>query len=120
MRDIKIEGRQLLVNGRPTFIRGTVENCCFPLTGYPPTDEEEWIRIFRKCKEYGLNMVRFHSYCPPEAAFMAADKVGIYLQPEGPSWPNHGVKLRRGMSIDKYLIEGQNASSTPTAITPRL
>ncbi len=105
MRDIKIEGRQLLVNGRPTFIRGTVENCCFPLTGYPPTDEEEWIRIFRKCKEYGLNMVRFHSYCPPEAAFMAADKVGIYLQPEGPSWPNHGVKLRRGMSIDKYLIE---------------
>ena len=105
LRDIKIEGRQFYINGRPLFLRGTVENCCFPETGYPPTDEEEWLRIFRKCKEYGLNHVRFHSYCPPEAAFAAADKVGLYLQPEGPSWPNHGVKLRRGQKIDEYLLE---------------
>ena len=103
-RDIRVQGRQFLVNGRPTFIRGTVENCCFPETGYVPMDTTEWMRIFRKCKEYGLNMVRFHSYCPPEAAFDAADRVGIYLQPEGPSWPNHGVKLRRGMKIDEYLL----------------
>ena len=105
MRDISIQGRQLYINGRPLHLRGTVENCCFPLTGYPPTDEAEWLRIFRKCKEYGLNHVRFHSYCPPEAAFSAADRVGIYLQPEGPSWPNHGVKLRRGQKIDEYLLE---------------
>ena len=105
MRDFRIEGRQMFVNGKPAFIRGTVENCCFPLTGYPPTDEAEWLRIMRKCKEYGLNMIRFHSYCPPEAAFSAADKVGIYLQPEGPSWPNHGVKLRAGMAIDDYLLD---------------
>ena len=105
LRDIGIDGRQLTLNGRPVFLRGTVENCCFPATGYPPTDEQEWLRIFRKCKEYGLNHVRLHSYCPPEAAFAAADQVGIYLQPEGPSWPNHGVKLRRGMKIDQYLLE---------------
>ncbi len=105
LRDISIEGRQFLINGRPLFLRGTVENCCFPETGYPPMEEQEWLRIFRKCKEYGLNHVRFHSYCPPEAAFAAADRVGIYLQPEGPSWPNHGVRLRRGMAIDQYLLE---------------
>ena len=105
MREITIRGRQFYMNGRPIWMRGTVGNCCFPLTGYPPTDEESWLRIFRKCKEYGLNMMRFHSYCPPEAAFSAADKVGFYLQPEGPSWPNHGVRLSRGMSIDRYLME---------------
>ena len=104
-RDICVEGRQLMINGHPLFIRGTVENCCFPATGYPPTDEEEWTRIFRKCKAWGINMVRFHSYCPPEAAFSAADRMGVYLQPEGPSWPNHGVKLRRGMAIDQYLLD---------------
>ena len=49
--------------------------------------------------------MRFHSYCPPEAAFQAADEVGIYLQPEGPSWPNHGVRLRRGQVIDQYLLD---------------
>ena len=105
MRQIEIQGRQLVLNGHPIFLRGTVENCVFPLTGYAPTDEQEWLRIFRKCKDYGLNHIRFHSYCPPEAAFVAADKLGLYLQPEGPSWPNHGVKLRRGMAIDQYLMD---------------
>lgn len=105
VRDITIKDRQLYLNGKPIWLRGTVENCCFPETGFPPTDEDSWLRIFKKCKEYGLNHVRFHSYCPPEAAFAAADKTGIYLQPEGPSWPNHGVKLRKGQVIDEYLLE---------------
>ena len=105
LRHVNVKDRQFFINGRPMFLRGTVENCCFPMTGYPPTDEEEWLRIFSKCKEWGLNHVRFHSYCPPDAAFCAADRVGIYLQPEGPSWPNHGVKLRRGQRIDEYLLE---------------
>ena len=104
VRDIAVRGRQFYLNGQPIWLRGTVENCCFPETGYPPTDVASWTRIFQKCKEYGLNHVRFHSYCPPEAAFTAADRVGIYLQPEGPSWPNHGVALRRGQVIDEYLL----------------
>lgn len=49
--------------------------------------------------------MRFHSYCPPEAAFTAADEVGFYLAPEGPSWPNHGVKMNCGMAIDRYLMD---------------
>lgn len=105
MSQLSIEGRQFRMNGKPIWMRGTVENCCFPETGYPPTDEESWLRIFRKCKEYGLNMMRFHSFCPPEAAFAAADKIGMYLQPEGPSWPNHGVRLGNGMNIDNYLMQ---------------
>lgn len=105
MRNVSIDGRNILLNNRIIKLRGTVGNCCFPETGYPPTDVESWEAIFRKCKEYGLNTMRFHSYCPPEAAFVAADRLGFYLQPEGPSWPNHGVKLGQGMAIDKYLIE---------------
>ncbi|MCR5433182.1 MAG: beta-glucuronidase [Bacteroidaceae bacterium] len=105
LRDIAIRERQLLLNGKPIWLRGTVENCCFPETGYPPTDEASWMRIFKKLKDNGLNHVRFHSYCPPEAAFAAADKLGLYLQQEGPSWPNHGVRLGRGQVIDQYLIE---------------
>lgn len=105
MRDITVKGKDILINGRPAYMRGTVDCCCFPLTGYPPTDVQSWTVIFEKCKEYGINMIRFHSYCPPEAAFTAADNIGIYLQPEGPSWPNHGVKLNAGMSIDQYLLD---------------
>ena len=105
IRDIRIEGRQFYLNDQPIWLRGTVENCCFPETGYPPTDVESWKRVFAKCKEYGLNHVRFHSWCPPEAAFVAADMLGLYLQPEGPSWPNHGVRLRSGQAVDRYLME---------------
>lgn len=104
MRQITVEGKMIACNGRKIMLRGTVDNCCFPLTGYPPMDEASWEKLFRKCRSYGINHVRFHSYCPPEAAFLAADIVGMYLQPEGPSWPNHGVKLGNGMVIDKYLM----------------
>ena len=105
MREFKIEGKWFYVNGRKTMLRGTVENCDFPLTGYAPMDVESWERVFNICKSYGLNHMRFHSFCPPEAAFKAADLVGFYLQPEGPSWPNHGPKLGLGQPIDKYLMD---------------
>ena len=105
MRDFRIEGKWFYVNGRQTMLRGTVECCVFPLTGYAPMEVEEWVRVFRICRQYGLNHMRFHSYCPPRAAFEAADLVGFYLQPEGPSWPNHGVKLGVGQPIDQYLMD---------------
>ena len=105
IRRFEIKGKWFYVNGRKTQLRGTVENCDFPLTGYAPMDVESWERVFRICRSYGLNHMRFHSFCPPEAAFMAADRVGFYLQPEGPSWPNHGPKLGLGQPIDKYLMD---------------
>lgn len=33
-----------------------------------------------------MNHYRFHTCCPPEAAFVAADMLGIYMQPELPFW----------------------------------
>lgn len=105
MREFTINGKWFYINGRKTMLRGTVENCDFPLTGYAPMDVASRERVFRICRSYGLNHMRFHSYCPPEAAFIAADLVGFYLQPEGPSWPNHGPKLGNGQPIDKYLMD---------------
>jgi hypothetical protein len=105
MREFSIKGKYFYINGTKVVLRGTVENCDFPLTGYAPMDEKSWERVFRICKSFGLNHMRFHSYCPPEAAFEAADIVGFYLQPEGPSWPNHGVKLGYGLPIDTYLMD---------------
>ncbi len=105
MREISIKDKYFYVNGRQTLMRGTVECCLFPATGYAPMDVEAWIKVFRACRNYGLNHMRFHSYCPPAAAFEAADIVGFYLQPEGPSWPNYTAKLGEGDPIDEYLME---------------
>jgi len=105
MREITIQGKWFYINGTKIVLRGTVENALFPLTGYPPMDIASWERVFKICKSYGLNHMRFHSYCPPDAAFKAADRIGFYLQPEGPSWPNHSTQLGRGLPIDKYLMD---------------
>lgn len=103
MREFTIQGKYFYVNNQKTLLRGTVENCVFPLTGYAPMDVKSWERVFRICKNFGLNHMRFHSYNPPEAAMEAADLVGFYLQPEGPSWPNHGTSLGDGRPVDNYL-----------------
>lgn len=105
MREIVAKDGHILVNGRRVFLRGTLECNVFPLTGYDPTDVKPWVRIFKICKESGLNHVRFHSNCPPEAAFTAADSIGIYLQPEAASWPNHGTSLGDGRPTDQYILD---------------
>ncbi len=87
------------VNGRKTFLRGTLECCIFPLTGYPPMDVESWERVIRRCKAHGLNHIRFHSWCPPEAAFVAADRLGFYYQVECGVWTNPG----NGTPVDQWL-----------------
>lgn len=86
MRTFGVRGTQFTINGRVVFLRGKNDACVFPLTGHPPMDTEGWTRIFKIARSYGINHYRFHSWCPPEAAFDAADSVGIYLQVETPFW----------------------------------
>lgn len=91
VREFTTEGTQFTINGTTTFLRGTVDCCVFPGTGYAPTDRESWREHLETVREYGLNHVRFHSWCPPEAAFEVADELGLYLQPELPLWNNGGA-----------------------------
>ncbi len=86
MRNFEVDGTQFSINGRKTFLRGKHDAAVFPLTGYPPMNVEDWIKVYKIAKSYGINHYRFHSYCPPEAAFTAADREGIYLQAELPFW----------------------------------
>lgn len=86
MRSFKANGTRFSWNGRTTMLRGNHDAMGFPLTGYPAMDVESWIRIYQTLKAYGLNHVRFHSVCPPEAAFTAADLEGIIVQAELPAW----------------------------------
>ena len=104
MREFGTLGTQITVNGLPTFLRGTLECAIFPLTGYPPTDVESWKRIIRICKAHGLNHIRFHSWCPPAAAFVAADELGFYYQVECASWANGDTTIGDGGPIDRWLV----------------
>jgi GH18 family chitinase len=103
LREIGTAGTQFVVNGRRAFFRGTLECAIFPKTGHPPTDVASWRRIVRIAKAHGLNLIRFHSWCPPEAAFVAADEEGFYLHVEVASWANTSTRLGVGLPIDDWL-----------------
>lgn len=101
MRELVAEGTQFALNGRIIFLRGTLEGCAFPHTGYPPADVAWWERVFRVMKDYGLNHMRMHTFCPPEAAFIAADRVGIAIQAEVPGTSCPGRD--EGKEVEQYL-----------------
>lgn len=107
MKEFKCVGTQFEINGGKTFLRGTLDCCIYPLTGYPPTNIDSWIKVFKTVKSYGLNHVRFHSWCPPEEAFNAADEVGVYLCVESPMWMDtwNGFLVGQYKEHYKYLPE---------------
>ncbi|MGB7264043.1 MAG: sugar-binding domain-containing protein, partial [Terracidiphilus sp.] len=89
IRGISTKDRQFVLNGRAVFLRGTVENAVFPLTAYPAMELADWRRIYRTVRDYGMNHLRFHSWCPPEVAFQAADEAGVLLHVELPVFSHH-------------------------------
>ena len=94
------------MNGKTTFLRGKHDACVFPLIAHTAMDVETWRHYFQVAKQYGINHYRFHSWCPPEACFEAADIEGIYLQPELPIWGN--IDIDDTELCDYLLKEGRN------------
>ncbi|MGV1681694.1 sugar-binding domain-containing protein [Sphingopyxis sp. NJF-3] len=103
-RDFKATPKGFELNGRPMMFRGALECAIFPAAGHPPVDIESWRKIMRQTRAYGLNHLRFHSYCPPEAAFVAADEAGIYVEVEA-VWANQSAAIGQGLAVDKWIYE---------------
>lgn len=107
LREFKADGDKFAINGAKTFLRGKHDGLIFPRTGFAPTTIEEWLDVLGTAKSYGINHYRFHTCCPPEAAFTAADMLGIYMEPELPFW---GTITEEGdekhdQAEQDYLIE---------------
>ena len=105
-RDFRIEGAHFYADGHPVFLRGKHDAAVWPLTGHVDMTVEGWMKYLGICRAYGINHVRFHSWCPPEAAFVAADSLGIYLQPELPFWGSFDDKDETLMTF--LHQEGEN------------
>lgn len=86
LREFAARDGHLTLNGRPVFLRSEANCAVFPETGHPPMDTESWRKILLQYRAYGVNCMRFHSHCPPEAAFTAADELGMLMQPELSHW----------------------------------
>ncbi|WP_440112763.1 glycoside hydrolase family 2 protein [Paenibacillus sp. QZ-Y1] len=86
MRSFAAKGKQLELNSIPVFLRGYVDCCIFPLTGYPVWDKDHYVQQFRIARSYGFNHVRLHGWSAPEPFWEAADEEGMLVQAELPHW----------------------------------
>lgn len=107
MRHIEPMDRQFLLNGAPLYLRGTMDAAVFPITGHPPVDIGAWRDRLASVKSFGLNHVRFHSWCPPDAAFQAADELGIYVQVELPAYTT--IDAKKEPELTEFLREEARA-----------
>ncbi len=107
IRTFEARGMHFYINGRKTFLRGKHDGMIFPLTGYAPMNVAGWLSVMRTAKEFGINHYRCHTCCPPDAAFLAADLLGIYYEPELPFWGTFAAKGEEGYDEagQHYLTE---------------
>ncbi|MEN9841956.1 MAG: hypothetical protein RL376_1756 [Verrucomicrobiota bacterium] len=104
LRDFRAKDSQFTINGRATLLRGKHEAMVFPITGHVAMDLKEWVRVLTIAKSYGINHYRFHTGTPPKAAFQAADRVGMYMQPE---LYQFGGASKAGAASDYNIAEGK-------------
>ncbi len=101
MRSFATEGLHFLINGRRIHLRGKLDAMIFPLTGAAPTANARWRKVLGTAKAYGSHHYPFPTRCPPEAAFAAADELGIYMEPELPFWGSVEEEIT---DAQRYLI----------------
>ncbi|MBM4025792.1 MAG: beta-galactosidase [Planctomycetes bacterium] len=116
MRDFSADRNQLKINGRNVFLRGRIDCCFYPLTGYPPMDKAGWRNVLSILKTWGLNHVRFHSWCPPQTAFEAADELGVYFQAELPN-KRSAFNAPEDEEAAYHNIDRLDVESTETEVT---
>ena len=114
LRSVRTEGQNILLNDEPVFLRGYVDCCIFPETGYPVWDINNYRRQFRIVKSFGFNHVRLHGWTSPKPFWQAADEAGMLVQTELPHWSQF-YRKRSEMpesSVHAFLADELNVSST--------
>jgi hypothetical protein len=85
-RTIETRDGSILLNGRPIFLRGALDQDYYPETIYTPPSESFLRDRFVKAKELGLNCLRCHIKVPDPLYYALADELGLLVWTELPSW----------------------------------
>jgi len=84
MRQFEVgPGGELLLNGRPYFVRGIGDDTVEVIHGMQYPDKQIYIDRLKQIKRYGFNGVRFLGNTPIPEYFQAADEVGVLVMAEG-------------------------------------
>ncbi len=79
MRNFDVTDTQILLNGKPIYLRGYAFHLPYPLTLAPTTDKKYLRKMLLLGKSYGFNKVHVYGYPHPEY-MEVCDEVGMLLQ----------------------------------------
>ncbi len=79
LRKISIEGNKILINGKPEFFHGLLDQGYFPDGIFLPATEEGFKNDILTMKKLGFNMLRKHIKIEPELFYYYCDKYGIFV-----------------------------------------
>lgn len=79
-------GTQLLIDGRPTRIRGILHWGWYPELAQPWPSEEQMRREIRELQALGFNLIKFCLWIPPPRYYELCDAAGMLVWQEYPIW----------------------------------
>jgi hypothetical protein len=86
MREIATRDGRVLLNGRPIYLLGALDQDLYPDTISTPPSRRFLDEQIRLAREMGINLLRCHIKVPDPAYLEAADEAGILVWCELPNW----------------------------------
>jgi beta-glucuronidase len=84
-RQIEVKGTQILLNGKPVFLKGANYHEMYPGDGMT-LSHEQVRKDLADMKAMGSNFVRLAHYSHAEQAYELADEMGLMVWSEIPAW----------------------------------
>ena len=115
-RSIRTEGKKLLLNGRPIFLKGISMHEEKAYGGGRANSTSDAHLLLSWAKELGCNFVRFAHYPHNEHAVREAERMGILLWSEIPcywtiAWTNESTYQNAQSQLRDMILRDQNRAN---------
>ena len=119
LREVRCEGGAILLNGRPQYLKGVLDQGYFPGGWYTAEDDAALRRDIELTKAMGFNFVRKHQKVEDPRYLYWADRLGLMIWAEMPAgrifsteltkaltgqWPQAVVRDRSHPSIVGWVV----------------
>jgi beta-glucuronidase len=115
-RSIQTKGSEILLNGRPLFLRGVSIHEEAPFRGGRAYSKEDALTLLGWAKELGCNFVRLAHYPHNESMVRLADKLGLMVWSEIPVywtilWENPATFENAQTQLDEMIARDKNRAA---------
>jgi len=115
-RTIEVKGKQIVLNGKPIFLRGICIHEEIPQQGRRAYSKQDALQLLGQAKELNANMVRLAHYPHNESMTRTADSLGLLVWSEIPvywtiEFTNDTVLQKAKIQLNEMITRDHNRAS---------